>query len=203
MENINMDKGLQTKLEEVYENNMEYLKVYRNRLKYGIAFKENPFIIDTQNGEMILKIDKTVKSKNVGSTEWALLNVNTSEIQGTNIIYRNHDVDSTKFVKLYVGYMQVLFDLKKPAQKLIQYIISELKPNQDEVFIYVPDAQKFCQWKVRNQYYTAIKELVDKEIIAQSMRDGWFFLNPNVLFNGDRFTVIDRYNRKNAQLELL
>jgi hypothetical protein len=206
MENLNKEiQERNEKAQAIFESNMQFveskLKVYRNRLKYGMAFKENPFVV--HEGKIILEMDKTNKLKNVGSTEWALYNTNTSEIQGTNILYRNHEIDSNKFVKLYVGQMQLLFDLTKPAQKLIQFIITELKPNQDEVFIYVPDAQKFCQWKARNQYYTAIKELVNKEIIAQSMKDGWFFVNPTVVFNGDRFMVIDRYQKKQSnQIQL-
>ena len=184
-------------------NEANNLRVYHNRLKYGVAFEKNPFIINEDNGEIILRIDKTIKKEKIGNTDMVLMNYKTGELEpSTNILYRNHDVDSNKFVKLYVGYMQLLFDLTKPAQKLIQFIITELKPNQDEVYIYVPDAKIFCQWKTRNQYYTAIKELTDKEIIAQSIKTGWYFINPSVLFNGDRFTVIDRYNRTKEQLEL-
>lgn len=205
--NLEMSKELEKQIEDSaltrLRNEQKNLKVYHNRLKYGMAFEKNPFIIDEENGEMILKIDKNIRKEKIGNTDMALINCKTGELEpSSNILYRNHNVDSNKFVKLYVGYMQLLFDLTKPAQKLIQFIITELKPNQDEVYIYVPDAKIFCEWKTRNQYYTAIKELTDKEIIAQSIKTGWYFINPSVLFNGDRFTVIDRYNRTKEQLEL-
>jgi DNA-binding GntR family transcriptional regulator len=43
-----------------------------------------------------------------------------------------------------------------------------------------------------------INELENAKIIAKTIRKGWYFINPNFIFNGDRIaftTVIERTKR--------
>jgi DNA-binding GntR family transcriptional regulator len=47
-------------------------------------------------------------------------------------------------------------------------------------------------------FLRGLAELVKAQIIAKTMRQGWYFINPNFMFNGDRIaftTVIERAKR--------
>ena len=47
-------------------------------------------------------------------------------------------------------------------------------------------------------FLRGLAELVKAQIIAKTMRQGWYFINPNFIFNGDRVaftTVIERTKR--------
>jgi len=194
---------------EMYDQRTEFLgknleiitRVYHQRIKLGDAYKVNPFVME--NGKMILGVNRTIQKKFNGSSEDVLVNVNTGELKGTTAVIRNEEVDSSTFVKLYVTSLPVFMSLGKAGQKLAQYVLTFLKPNQDEVYLYIPEVCEFCGWKARNQFYTALKELYSKELLAPSEKSGIYFINPNHFYNGDRLLLIKNYVKKGSgQLEL-
>ncbi|EPI9236239.1 hypothetical protein ACTD34_004674, partial [Yersinia enterocolitica] len=54
-----------------------------------------------------------------------------------------------------------------------------------------------CDFNLSNPvYYRGIKELIDKKIIAQSKSKYIYYINPAVLFNGDRAKFIEEIRVK-------
>ena len=196
-----LEKELKEKYEKQFKEKDEKNKVYHQRIKIGEAYKVNPFVME--DGKMILGVDRKIKKKIHGSTEDVLMNVITGDMKGTSVIMRNKETDSNTFVKVFIASYDKLSNLGKAGQKLAHYIISNLKPNDDKIYIHIPEVCEFCGWKARNQFYTALKELYKNELLAPSEKSGIYFINPNVLFNGDRLLLIQQYTKIGSnQLEL-
>ena len=53
----------------------------------------------------------------------------------------------------------------------------------------------------RNTFLKGLSELVSNKIIARHNRQGWYFINPNFIFNGDRvaFSNIDSKSTANER----
>lgn len=181
-----------------YEN-----RVYRNRIKVGVAYPINPYV-KNEEGNYILTLDHKTKTQFIGTSEGDnFVNTDTGEVITTSFIKQTKIVDNLTFVKIYLQEVQILFDLKKPSQKLLEFILTRLIPNRDEVFIYVPDALQYCQWNAPNQYYKALRGLIEGKILAQSVKSGFYYINPAVIFNGDRMILIKEYRKQDSkQLEM-
>jgi hypothetical protein len=55
-------------------------------------------------------------------------------------------------------------------------------------------------------FWRGLAELEEAQIVAKHVRQGWYFINPNFVFNGDRIaftTVIQRENDKKNKEEQL
>lgn len=162
----------------------------------------NPFIEDTSG--MTLDI-KTRKKKTIVMGNEDVVYVESGEVKnsGGHFLYRTQEVDEEKFAKVYIGGMAQLYGLTKSGIKAFHYIISELKPNNDKVYIYLPDLLKFSQWTSNKQGYQALKELVKAGIIALSTRPGYWFINPAIVFNGDRLLFVQEYKKKKNDNQLI
>lgn len=171
--------------------------------KLDVKYEKNPFIFDSNPEDSILKLAFPKTKKLVGKMKNIdLVNTETGEIEGGNFLYQNIKVDEQQFAKIYLNKMHHLYDLSKPALIALHFILNELKPNKDQVYIYNPNLQKFANWKSKRQVYTALKELIQKNIIAPSLYPGIWFINIHIVFNGNRIVLIQDY-RKQEQNEQL
>jgi len=171
--------------------------------KLGVRYEKNPFIFDSNPEDSILRLAFPKTKKLVGKMKNIdLVNTETGEIEGGNFLYQNIKVDEQQFAKIYLNKMHHLYELSKPALIALHFILNELKPNKDQVYIYNPNLQKFANWKSKRQVYTALKELIQKNIIAPSLYPGIWFINIHIVFNGNRIVLIQDY-RKQEQNEQL
>lgn len=122
-----------------------------------------------------------------------------------------HQVDSEEFIKLYTKNMKVFFDLNKPAVKLLGCLFHALQKtaiNKDEVFLNHKKAEEIHEELTngdpltRATYNRGVKELIRKEFIAESPTGpGFFYINPNLVFNGDRVRFVKEYRTTPAYKE--
>ena len=59
--------------------------------------------------------------------------------------------------------------------------------------------KEFCGWAKTSQVYLGIGELMANKIIAQSVNPNLWYINPNVIFNGDRIAFIKEYSLKQTK----
>ena len=115
------------------------------RISNELKYRKNPFIVDS-DGQFVLD----VKTKNTkvfrGGGNEAIVNLDTGELTGQTTFVSTKKVDKEQFVKLYLTQIKNLFDLSITAYKMVFYLTTLLKPNKDEVYIFVPDVMEFCQW---------------------------------------------------------
>lgn len=162
-----------------------------------VKFKKNPFIFeDTDKAVLKIELPTKTKKKIIVSSELGVINVQTGEVEGGNFLWKNVVVDEEKFAKIYMSEISVLYNLTKTGFRALSFILNKLEPNKDLVYIYYPEMQDYCNWKVRKTCNQGLKELTASKIIAPSLQPGFWFINPHIVFNGNRLTLVSNYIKK-------
>ncbi|HGX2894354.1 TPA: replication/maintenance protein RepL [Escherichia coli] len=169
-------------------------------------YKTNPFIPD-----MIIPIkDKQVRLSVLGREQNVLVNQATGEIHGTHVTTYKR-VDGEQFVKLFTANIALTFDLSAQGIKAFNVLMWAMQNKslaKDEVYLDTHTREDFLA--AHNDTDKPIKlsqptfarglaELTKAQIIAKTVRQGVYWINPNFAFNGDRiaFTTLIERKRKN------
>jgi len=168
-------------------------------------YKTNPFL----EGMMIPVKGKQIKLSKLGRDENVLINNGTGEVLGTHVTtYKK--VDGEQFVKLFTANIALTFDLSAPGIKafsVLVWVLQNQALSKDEIALDALTLDDFMQahrdktppLKLSLPTFSrGLAELVNAQIIAKTMRQGRYFINPNFIFNGDRIaftTVIERNKR--------
>lgn len=173
-----------------------------------VRYEENPFL----EGMTVPVRDQRIKISRLGRDDNILVNETTGEVQGTHIgTYKS--VDSEQFVKLFTSNIALTFELGAAGIKafsVLVWVLQNNSTNKDLVpldRIVLDDFLKAQNKKLALSPATfarGLAELEKAKIIAKHLRQGWYFTNPNFVFNGDRIaftTVIER--KKKSQQERL
>lgn len=179
-----------------------------------VRYDVNPFLAD-----MVLKIKKkNVQVSPMGKDRNILVNEGTGQSFGTHVTtYKK--VDSEQFVKLFAANIALAFDLKAAGFKSFMVLIWAVQNkvmNKDLImldsftlddFLSAHEAAEPPVTLSLSTFQRGMKELENSKIIAKNVRKGWYFINPNFVFNGDRIaftTLIEKADspRKEEQQEL-
>jgi len=168
-------------------------------------YKINPFL----EGMLIPVKGKQVKLSKLGRDDNVLINHGTGEVLGTHVTtYKK--VDGEQFVKLFTANIALTFDLKSPGIKafgVLLWVVQNKALAKDEIDLDVLALNEFTDAHSGKEpplrlspatFRRGIAELEKAQIVAKTMRQGRYFINPNFLFNGDRIaftTVIERTKR--------
>ena len=159
------------------------------------TFIENPFV-DGVSGE------KTKRTEMLYADGRVVMNPETGELEDTLGVARVKWVDSEQFVKVYLANLNVFFELGKAAQRVCEFAMAQVATraiNQGEVILSFPEYQDYFQGKqggTRPTFMRGLQELAAKNLIAKSRtRDVWF-INPAVMFNGDRARFVTEVRRR-------
>ncbi|ECE6016621.1 hypothetical protein DMZ75_24250 [Salmonella enterica subsp. diarizonae] len=173
--------------------------------KQPIRYEENPFV----EGMVVPMKGQRIQISRLGRDDNILVNQSTGEIQGTHIATFKR-VDSEQFVKLFTANIALTFELGAAGIKafgVLAWILQDRSISQDIVPLdkYVlDDFLKSQDTKLSLSQATfarGLSELEKAKIIAKHVRQGWYFINPNFVFNGDRiaFTTIIERKRKETK----
>lgn len=158
--------------------------------KKGIhTYSENPFWrpYEVQIGERMVRVGggKHISEEGEEITH-----------SGIHVI---KSVDKDEFIKLYTRNVKSIFELKPITQKVLQYLLISLQktPNADGIYLAWFEAEKYFSEEnikiSRTSFQRAMRELLDKEFIAESTSPNLYWFNPHLFFNGDRMTFIKEY----------
>lgn len=163
-----------------------------------VKHKENPFLVENT---VSTRKRRTV----VGGKGMAIVNTETGEVETAVEIVRVTTVDTEQFVKVFTQNLRVFFDLSSITIKLLEVLLSQVQkaPNTDKVMLNVSIAQDYFTETSREpiskaSFHRAIKEMLDKNFVAETQLSGLFFINPNLFFNGDRVRFVTELQRKKA-----
>lgn len=177
-----------------------------------IRHESNPFI---ENMVVPIRGQKVQLSK-LGKDDNVLVNQTTGEVQGTHITTYKR-VDAEQFVKLFTANIALTFDLKAAGIKAFNVLVwmlqnravsKDLVPLDKyalEDFLKAHDDRVPKINLSQPTFWRGLAELESAQIVAKHLRQGWYFINPNFVFNGDRIaftTVIESNKNKEAQQEL-
>lgn len=157
-------------------------------------YEKNPFL---QDGVLTIKRGKSTVI--AGSTKKVMVDTETGEAEGLVLLHKYKEVDKDQFIKLYLGEIKSLFELSKTGLKAFGYVISCMRINDAEIYLSVSKMCIFCGWVSTTQAYLGLGELIKNKIIAPSVDPNLWFINPNVIFNGDRIAFIKEYRLKQTK----
>lgn len=164
-------------------------------IKDAPTFDVNPFV-----EQAISQIEENTVKKNRfvhGSKGVESVVINSDgEVTGHSVFLQHVEVDEDKFAKLYLSQFAAFWELTKPAIRVFGYIINNLLPRKDFVYIDLDEAIAYTGYSNTKMIYIGLAKLVELGIIARSQNHVKYFINPMMFFNGDRVTFARTYVRK-------
>lgn len=103
-------------------------------------------------------------------------------------------VDKQEYSKVYLGELRRFFGLSKKALTLLDYIMENIKYGEDRICIYYPDVKDKIGM-VKTTMYGCIKQMLTVNMIAKANTPGCYYINPAVMFKGERITIVIDYIR--------
>lgn len=164
-------------------------------IKQFEGYSENPFIEAML--ESVTPVKKVQWMKPANDKEVQLIvSQKSGELQGHSAFLRYIEVDEDKFAKIYLSQFASLFDLPKTSIRVFGYVLSVVKPNQDQLIFDMEDCKKYTEYKTEKSVLEGLVGLIENGIIARSNKHYKYFINPLVVFNGNRVTFAKTYIKK-------
>lgn len=141
---------------------------------------DSPFVVNVSIREYTPKTEETVVEDTLTGKVYI-----QKEIP-KNMVIPN---DDTPYIKVFKGNSDKRMRLPEASSRMLEFIMEHIKPNKQEICIPSEHFLKFASYKETNGYvyYKAVEGLLREGIIARQVGSNQcFFVNPNVLFNGDR-----------------
>lgn len=161
------------------------------KTRRGITlYQQNPFMMDL-----------TTRTKRVTNKrgDMMLVNSQTGEIQ-TSIagFWEAEEVDSTKFVKLFVKGVAALKELTGAGTKVFEVLYLKIQENigNDRVLMAWSEIDQTLTPMSESTYMRGMRELIEKGFIAATPTQGMYWLNPSFIWNGDRLAFVKEYWKK-------
>lgn len=155
-----------------------------------LKYKENPFL-----GKMEIKTRG--KKITIGKIDnYSIINHNTGQVSG--VAFQGYkEVDNEEFVKIYTANVGLLFELNSSGKKIFQILLKAVQKKAIEKdFIYLNYDECLTLAKSMNinigksTFFDGVKDLIFHQILAKSTNINIFYINTNIIFNGDRVAFI-------------
>lgn len=122
----------------------------------------------------------------------------TGEIHGPAGFWQAQEVDKTQFVKLYVNGVKAFKELTGAGTKVFELLYLAIQQNigKDEVVLSFGKVDQKATPLSQKTFIRGVKELLEKDFIAESMTPSVYFVNPDFVWNGDRLSFVKSYRLK-------
>ncbi|WP_225087646.1 hypothetical protein U1R68_13380 [Pectobacterium colocasium] len=162
----------------------------------------NPFCFETE-----IKIETRKKNLTVLRGTELIERKDASKSYFANIVH-TQEVDKEEFIKLYTSQIKAYFDLTKTAYKVFFIFLRIYQDaiGKDHFYLSCKKAMSLAE-KIdhfvlsESIFYRGIKELIEKCIIAKTNEKNWYFINPAIVFNGDRARFVSEIIKKKEVME--
>jgi hypothetical protein len=189
-------------------------KELKMRQKPKMIVRNNAQIVGTSRRGKPIYSDNPFLSRFILSTKPKSLTIagnldviahHTGEKVGEGSITQYTQVDEQEFIKVYTTNIKHMFSLSSAGSRMLAVLLKVVQLEaigKDEVlFTYPIVAKVFKEVSGRAlskpTYYRSIDELMEYSFIAESSRSpGIYYINPALIFNGDRVRFIKEYQLK-------
>lgn len=173
-----------------------------NEIDVDLDLGLNPFCFETE-----LKIETRKKNLTVSRGTELFEKKNAGKSYFANIVH-TQEVDKEEFIKLYTSQIKAYFDLTKTAYKVFFIFLRIYQDaiGKDHFYLSCKKAMSLAE-KIdhfvlsESIFYRGIKELIEKRIIAKTNEKNWYFINPAIVFNGDRARFVSEIIKKKEAIE--
>jgi hypothetical protein len=163
------------------------------RTSHGQKYLKSPFRAGT-----VAEVDLGYKTLTFGTGDTAI-DQKTGEVLGEAAYKQTRVVDKSKFLMVYQSMQNFMWQLSQRAQKVLRVIyheVSERAIGKDEIYLNWEVAEEiFAIYEIkisRATYFRGLGELIDKMVIAEATRQNIYYINPTLIFNGNRATFIQQ-----------
>ena len=172
-----------------------------------LRYKDSPFMDElvVPVGHRMLKVMDGKKDKTV------VMNIETGEEQMTGL-FSYKKVDNQTFVKHFTENIAITHNLGLAGRRacdILQWVIQDHAINKDSVWL---GLQVLEEWNKRidiikkiskSSWYRGVEELIDGGILARkaSGRQADYWLNCNIMFNGNRLLMVSMIERDSNLIE--
>lgn len=157
------------------------------------VYRTNPSVPNTRD-----MATRTKRFQVPGGKASVIVDNSTGELKGIGGMgfWWEEEVDSSRFVKLFLDGIKQAADLSKTGMQVFELVYHQMRanPGSDEI--------KLNQYVARDYgisdrtYQRGVRELLEKEFLFRSPSDGVFFVNIRFMFNGDRLAFVRTYHLK-------
>jgi hypothetical protein len=168
------------------------------RSKRGfIRYEKNPSVPDKST------LQTRTKRVRIGDEQKGMFIGNdTGEVlgQGAAVIYEFEEVETTRFVKLYLSGIKQAAGLSKAGLAVFELVYRQLQDNQgtDQIGLSHEQAKRMGLDISERVFRNGVRDLLEREFLYESLVSGLFFINIRYMFNGDRLAFVKGYKRKGA-----
>lgn len=156
-------------------------------------FKANPFAKDTMKYLVMRKTKHSGSSKEVAIYDKKTGEQLDVEAVESKAIYIRRYVDTQEFKKTFNNSIKELMGLNKTAQKIFTYIDTIIEINKDTIVFSMEECKKYCNYNSNQIVYTGLAMLIEADIIARTKEHFRYWINPTMIFNGNRLLLINEY----------
>ena len=156
-------------------------------------YDENPFMPVVQ-----------VKTRRVTNKrgDMMLISADSGEIQAPIAgFWESEEVDSSKFLKLFVNGVKALAELTNAGTRVFEllYIEMQNRIGKDRVYLSYTGLDRNEKALSRSTFSRGLAELIEKKFIAATPAVGWYWVNPDFIWNGDRLAFVKEYRRESGK----
>jgi len=152
-------------------------------------YETNPFMV-----EMATKTRRVTNRRG----DMMLVSSETGEIQ-SNVagFWEGEEVDSTKFVKLFVQGVKALKELTGAGTKVFEVLYLQVQEaiGKDKIYMSLGSVDQALTPMSEATYTRGMRELTQKGFIAATPNIGLYWLNPSFVWNGDRLAFVKEYRK--------
>jgi hypothetical protein len=158
-----------------------------SKTRRGVAvYQENPFMMEVQT--------KTRRIMNARGDMMLISNEGeiVSKVAG---FWQAEEVDSTKFVKLFVKGVKALKELTGAGTKVFEVFYLRVQENigKDQIYMAFAAVDQALTPMSNATYDRGMRELIEKGFIAATPMQGVYWINPSFVWNGDRLAFVKEY----------
>lgn len=165
---------------------------HENETRRGVAlYDANPFL---QTATVKTKTRRVTNKRG----DMMLVNANTGEVQAPIAgFWEAEEVDSTKFIKLFVNGVKALAELTNAGTRVFELLYIEMQNNigKDQIYLSYSGLDKNLKAISRSTFSRGLAELIEKRFIAAMPAVGWYWVNPDFIWNGDRLAFVKEFKR--------
>lgn len=157
-------------------------------------YEKNPYIADASSNTDEGKKRRTLTSKD--GTQ-LMITSQSGDILAPAGFWQTQEVDKTQFVKLYVNGVKAFRGLTSSGTKIFEILYIEVQKaiGRDRVFISFSGLSD--EFVLSQATFTrGMRELIDKKFVAPTSVTGWYWVNPDYMWNGDRLAYVKEYRLK-------
>lgn len=162
---------------------------HESETRRGVAlYSENPFIPNLKT-----------KTRRVANRKGDMMLVSNEGEIVSNVagFWEAEEVDSTKFIKLFVNGVKALAELSNAGTRVFELLYIEMQNNigRDQVYLSYTGLDKHAKAISRSTFARGLAELIEKQFIAAMPAIGKYWVNPDFIWNGDRLAFVKEYRR--------